>query len=198
MSNLKSKFICLVDMDGIVADFERHAIQEYNLISKIKLDEFNVDKYVGDKVIIDPSIDQQAYRLPFSWQGFFWSIPLIQNAQEGIRLLSEYFEIYFVTAEYRDNPFCVSEKQKWLEKYFSEWADNTIFTKHKHMVYGDLLIDDSPANLKSWSDGWGGLNSVKTASLEYAWIDKNITSFYSKNWVTLANQIIKYFKEVTV
>jgi 5'(3')-deoxyribonucleotidase len=187
--------ICLVDLDGIVADFERHAIQIYNEKTGANLDEFCPDKYVGDKVIIDESIDKVIYREAFSRMSFFAGIPMIKNAQEGMRLLSEHFDIYFLTTEYRSNTTCVYEKQRWLDKYFPEWADNTIFTKHKHMVYGDILIDDSPINLKKWSDGWGGLQSVQTASLEYAWIDKEITTSYSKDWIELANLIIHNYNK---
>jgi 5'(3')-deoxyribonucleotidase len=185
--------ICLVDMDGIVANFERRAIQVYNQKVGTSLDEFNVDKYVGDKTIIDESIDKWIYRKSFQEQFFFAEIPVIENAQEGIRLLSEHFDIYFLTTEYRSNPTCVYEKQQWLETYFPKWADNTIFTKHKNMVYGDILIDDSPMNLQKWSDSWGGLQTVKTASLEYAWINKEITTFYHKDWLKLAEMIIQGF-----
>lgn len=192
---MKQKPILLCDMDGIIADFERYALRCYNKKVEFdkKLDEAKVYNYVGDKIILDESIDKKLYREDFKYEGFFYNIPPIDGAKEALTRLSEYFNICFLTTEYRSNKTCVYEKQEWLNKYFKEWADNTIFTKHKDMVYGDLLIDDSPANLKKWSDSWGGLNTVTTASLEYHWTDKEITKIIGKNWQELADNIIKHF-----
>jgi 5'(3')-deoxyribonucleotidase len=196
MLNLKaSKLILLCDQDGILADFERHSLRMYNQRMGTTFDEDKCYEFVGSHIIIEPTINQKQYRKPFSEPGFFLGIPPIKNSQEAIEKLLEFFDIYIVTTEYRGNQTCAYEKQKWLQIYFPKIADNIIVTKHKELVYGDILVDDRPENLQKWSDSWGGLGTVKTASLEYHWINKEITSFYDKDWLLLADKIIQHFSK---
>lgn len=45
----------------------------------------------------------------------------------------------------------INERENWLHQHFrEEIGDRIIHTKHKHMVKGDVFIDDKPENVDAW------------------------------------------------
>jgi len=128
-------------MDGIIADFNLYSIQTYNrLYPSLKLDESDVNKYIGDHEVIDPRIDAKALRRPYKDPGSFINLPVISGSQLAVDKLRHFFEIYVLTTQYYGNPTCVHEKHVWLQRHFPAIADQGIFTKHKPMVRGDILV----------------------------------------------------------
>lgn len=185
-----NKPVLLLDMDGIIADFNRFSIRTYNDIHGTNLDEGKCDLYIYDHDVKDPSIDKKALRKPYTEPGAFINLPLIEGSQEGVARLSKFFEIYLLTTHYWSNPTCVYEKEVWLQRYFPALANNGIFTKHKPLVKGDVFVDDRPSNLAAWK---AKNPEGKTGTLEYNWTDKANTDFCADNWYDLATKIIEGF-----
>lgn len=72
-------------------------------------------------------------------------------AVHEINILKEYFTIIFVTASNVEHSIL---RLNQLQKLFS-WVtnDDIIHTKHKHLIKGDIIIDDSVHNILSSSCG---------------------------------------------
>ena len=188
---MTNKPVLLLDMDGIIADFNLYSIQTYNrLFPNAKLDEKNVNNYIGDHEVIHPSIDPKALRRPYKDPGAFINLPVMIGSQAAIEELEELFDIYVVTTQYYGNPTCVHEKHVWLQRHFPSIADKGIFTKHKSMVKGDILVDDRPANLAAYK---AANPKAKTASLEYPWSNPEVTDILSPTWEGLTKKIIGAF-----
>lgn len=182
---------CLLDMDGILANFNLYSLQTYNrLVPSAKLDENNVDKYIGDHEVLDPSIDAKLLRRPYKDPGAFINLPVIPGAQEAVARLEKYFNVYLLTTQYYGNPTCVHEKHVWLQRHFPSIADNGIYTKHKPLVAGAVFVDDRPVNLAAWK---ARNPSGLTASLQYHWSDPKVTDLLAPTWGELAEKIIGAF-----
>jgi 5'-nucleotidase len=78
---------------------------------------------------------------------FFLNLPLIDGAIDGIRELSDKYDLYFLSTPQWSNPFSWMEKRLWVEKHFNEWMfKRLILTHNKSLLRGEFLIDDRITN----------------------------------------------------
>lgn len=137
--------IILVDMDGVLANFEKGVLDSYRnrhpdqyYIPLEKRTDFRVQKEYPPE--LQPLI-QEIYRS----QGFFLNLPPIEGALEGLSKLSQDHQVYICTSPLLSNPFCLKEKYDWVIKHLGKsWTKQMVVTKDKTIVNGDLLIDDKP------------------------------------------------------
>lgn len=116
-----NKPIVYIDMDGVVADYDK---------LRATLTHVNYTSHEA--------------KVP---EGFFRSLDLIEGALEALPLLSEKYELYFLSTPQWSNPFCWSEKRLWVEDKFGELMfKRLILTHNKGLLKGDYLIDDRIAN----------------------------------------------------
>lgn len=77
------------------------------------------------------------------------------GAVQGVKKLAGASNLYFVTSPVDTNPTWCFDRRNWLIKLFGhELGEKVIFTGHKHMVRGDILIDDKIDNLEGWQKAW--------------------------------------------
>jgi 5'-nucleotidase len=101
---------------------------------------------------------------------FFYNLPAKEGAIEGIRKLSRFYDVVFVSAgEY----YSYEDKYHWIEKHLPFLPrPNLILTHRKDLVIGDVLVDDGPHNIltspaktkiifdKPWNRGLKGFPRV--------------------------------------
>ena len=117
------KKILLFDMDGVVADFDKCAINWARNMG-ISSQEFK---------------DKKMYRQP----GFYLELEPMEGAIEAIQKLEPKFEIRFVSAPSWSNPSSFTEKRLWIEKYLGNWAEKRMdLTFRKDLFMGHYLVDD--------------------------------------------------------
>jgi 5'(3')-deoxyribonucleotidase len=86
--------------------------------------------------------------------GFTEGLGLLLGAASGVRDLAKECDVYFVTSPIHSSPTWAYERRKWLIKWFGhEQGSKVVFTSHKHLVAGDVLVDDKPGNLENWNHG---------------------------------------------
>ncbi len=149
--------IILVDMDGVLADFDqevknRLAIKHPDIPILDTRENFYIsDDYPKHSLKIRAISDEQ---------GFFESLPLIEDALEGWqRLLDLKFHPIICSAPIRSNPYSKIEKLNWLKKHFvpvfgERVVDQAIITSDKHLSDGIVLIDDRPEIMNSDAASW--------------------------------------------
>lgn len=138
----------LIDMDGVCANLNRHlcALIEHDFDVVVSPDD--IKNY--DLSMSFPTVPKKSLYAYFHRAEFWSSLRPIEGAIEVITALhQEGHDIKFVTS----CPGGHDGKIKWLKKHFdfirkkpSPWYD-VIFTAHKHLVRGHLLLDDLPANV---------------------------------------------------
>lgn len=115
--------VLFIDMDGVVADFEKKA-EQLAIIAGITKDDF---------------IDRKFYRN----KGFYIDLEVLPGAKEAVFELRNYFEIRFLSACSWSNVFSFTEKRIWIEKHFGEWSEKRMdLTNKKDLSMGHFLIDD--------------------------------------------------------
>lgn len=109
-----------VDMDDVICDYTSAHAQN---------------------LLLHPGI-----QFPQSQYGFFSRLKPIDGAIKAVNDIhaSEKFDLYILTAPSVRNPFSYSEKRIWVEEHLGyELVDRLIICSHKHLLLGDILIDDN-------------------------------------------------------
>lgn len=140
--------ILFVDMDEVIADTYGAHLELYNSEFKGKLTkELCSGKEVWQMV---KEAHQESVRKHANRRGFFRNLRPIQDSQEVLKQLSTNYEIYIASAAMQF-PNSLEEKSEWLDEHFPfiPWQ-NRILCGHKHILKGDVLIDDRKYNLESF------------------------------------------------
>lgn len=82
---------------------------------------------------------------PQSISEFFLNLELKEKeTKKYLEKLSDYYDIWFLTAPSYMNPLSYTEKRLWIEKHFGiSWCKKLIFCVNKSLLKGNYLIDDS-------------------------------------------------------
>ena len=138
-----SKKSIAIDMDGVIADVEVQFLKWYERDYGIKI---NRDQLLGLSEE-DAFPEKTAVRKFANTPGFFSSLPVMQDAVESVKSLTEKYNIYIVSAA-MEFPNSLLEKFSWLNEHFPfiSWR-NIIFCGDKSIIDTDYLIDDHCKNL---------------------------------------------------
>ncbi|MGP1991094.1 5' nucleotidase, NT5C type [Zobellia laminariae] len=140
--------VIFVDMDEVIADTYGEHIEIYN---KDYNEQLTLDFFHGSEVWHKVPVDrQQSVRDHARNRGFFRNLKPIADAQAVLKELSEKHEVYIASAAMQF-PNSLEEKSEWLDEYFSFilWQ-NRILCGNKHILRGDVLIDDRSYNLETF------------------------------------------------
>ena len=138
-----------VDMDEVIADAYKAKVDIYN---KEFGGQLTLETCQGKEVWqCVPAEHQDTVKRFASRDGFFRDLKPIQNSQEVMEQLSKKFEVYIASAAMQF-PKSLREKSDWLDEYFPfiHWR-NRILCGNKHILHGDILIDDRSYNLESFN-----------------------------------------------
>lgn len=123
-----TKPVLLIDMDGVLADFDKRSTE---------LKEKGVKSH---KLFQHPD----AYR----------DLEPIEGSIEAWNRLQEKYDCYILSTPAWSNPDSWAEKRIWVEKYLGKTAHKKLILSHnKGLVKGEFLIDDRIANGVADFDG---------------------------------------------
>lgn len=137
-----------IDMDEVMADTYGAHIEIYNRDYQECLTH---EACLGNEVWQTIPVDrQESVRQHASTIGFFRELSPIADSQKVIRELSQKYEVYIASAAMQF-PNSLIEKSEWLDEHFPfiPWQ-NRILCGHKHILHGDILIDDRSYNLEDF------------------------------------------------
>ena len=149
---LPRKIRVLVDMDGVLADFEKSLIQIYQ---KEAPNLPVLPTYLRKGLCIDQQYDEffkqdwpqagEKLRNIMMREYFFRDLPPIAEAVNKVHCLLDNpnYDVSICTAPLTHNAFCTSEKLEWLEKFFGKrFKRKVIMTNDKTLINADILLDD--------------------------------------------------------
>jgi len=143
-----------VDMDGVLADFHRSAIEIITKQYKIPLKPeeeiitWEMEYWFDASYEIMHDIFQTLMK---ERDGFWRLFPVVKGALWEFKRLVDFYETYIVTSPFWDSEFCLKEKAQWVEKNLPFFdIRNFIMTNKKHIIDADILIDDSEKNIREF------------------------------------------------
>lgn len=135
----------LIDMDDVMADAVERFFEWYERDFGVRYTKNDIHGKKLNEIVADEH--KQIVRSYPHQPGFFKDLPVMENAQETIEALYKLHEIYVVSAamEFKHS---FLDKYEWLDKHFPfiHWK-RRIFCGDKHLIKGDVLIDDHDFNL---------------------------------------------------
>jgi len=140
---MKKKTI-LIDLDDTIVDFTRHFLEFTGLDSIINY--YEINDYFEQ---LDTPHRNKISKL-FAIPGLYDNVKPIPGAIEAIKLLKLYHDVYIVTRINSDSLTGFHEKAEWVKTYLDIDISHFIGTYAKHLLSADVLIDDSPPNVKQW------------------------------------------------
>jgi 5'-nucleotidase len=138
--------LILVDMDGVLADFEgaflRDWRQQYPDKPFISLDQRRTFYLLEDY----PRELRSEVHGVYTALGFFRKLDPIPGAIEALHIMRALsHEVFICTSPLYDYENCVLEKFQWVEDHLGKaWTQRIVMSADKTVVYGDVLIDDKP------------------------------------------------------
>jgi 5'-nucleotidase len=136
----------LVDMDGVLADFEGGFLklwkQAYPHKPYIPVENRNVF-YITDQY---PQEWRADIHQIFTQPNFFRNLEPIPGGREALSVMKALgLEVFICTSPLEEYRHCVLEKYEWVNEYLGpEWIEKIILTRDKTLVNADILIDDRP------------------------------------------------------
>lgn len=137
-----------VDMDEVIADTYMAHIEIYNRDFGEAL---TVEECHGKEVWqCVPTERQKSVRKHATREGFFSMLKPIEGSQEILEQLVKRYDLFIASAAMQ-YPNSLKEKSDWLDEYFPfiNWK-NRILCGDKHILKGDILIDDRGYNLQNF------------------------------------------------
>lgn len=159
------KPILAVDMDEVLADSITLVLEQYN---KAYLTNLNKHDLFG-KTIYDclPSSHISFIKEQQNSVDFYQKVSVVQDAQEGIAILSEKYDIYVVSAAL-EFPHSLASRCAFIAKNFPEltWK-KLIFCANKPLIKADILLDDMTENLVGFGANGYLFTAYHNAALNY-------------------------------
>lgn len=142
--------ICLVDLDGVVADLEAALVDR-------------VDELTGGRWRIEPA-DRTGFAIADNYlerygrraqqlvwdvmgaDGFYRNLPIIDGAVAGVAALEDAgWNVVFCTAPKLGSGTCATDKFEWMAEVFGRrLARRSMVAKDKTVAAGAVLVDDKP------------------------------------------------------
>lgn len=162
-----------VDMDEVLADTYGAHIERYNERHGTFLTK---EQCMGGEVWQQVPQHRELIWQHYYEPGFFRELDPISHSQEVLRELAGKFQVYVASAAMQF-PNSLIEKHKWLDEHFPfiHWR-NRILLGDKHVLRGDVLIDDRSHNLEAFQGRsilFTSPHNIHTSGFERAdtWID---------------------------
>ncbi len=138
--------IILVDMDGVLADYQSHLLARWEERHPNTFSLLPHEASEHDTEKLFPVAYRRELRAITEEEGFFRTLPPIAGGRAALEeMLRMGHDVRICTAPMKTHRNCVPEKFAWVETRLGQkWVERIILTRDKTFVQGDILIDDKP------------------------------------------------------
>ncbi len=77
--------------------------------------------------------------------------PFAQNAVESLKSLAD---VFIVTAPLPRSKSWTYDREIWLREHFDIRLNHVIHARTKHLVHGNVFVDDKLSNVEEWGAYW--------------------------------------------
>lgn len=145
----------LLDVDGVIADFANGFLKLVNAqfgtsYTPADITDFDIGKALGWSA----ERTEHAYSLITECDMFAARLAVYPSAQDGVARLLDVAEVYAVTSPWWSHPTWVRDRNNWLYANFGIGAGRVVHTAAKHLIAGDVLVDDKTSTCEEWRAAW--------------------------------------------
>lgn len=143
----------LLDCDGILADFVSAYLDIVRGVTGRSYSPHHVTQFsIETSLALSSDEAMVCNRAIGLAPGFARGIPVYEGAQDGLRRLQQIADVYVVTAPWNANPSWTHDREWWLKKHFDIPHSRVIHTSAKHLVRGDVFVDDKTSTCEAWRE----------------------------------------------
>lgn len=163
----------LLDVDGVVANFVDETLRKLKIHFSVVADHdasdwpvWSMADYSGFRQLCfsnerpEPKVISAMLSAVWTQPTFAAGISPYEGALDGVKSLMEIADVYFVTSPIWTSETWTYDRALWLRTYFDIDNSHIIFTSSKHLVRGDIFIDDKPETVEKWKQHNQGLAAV--------------------------------------
>lgn len=165
----------LVDSDGVMSDLLTPAIEVINKVGGYSFKPEDVKDYNICEGLGVPHM-WTALKTACATPSFVRGFGVIPGSLEGVKELRQIADVYAVTTP-MTVPTWAFERALWLDEKMGFTKDFVVQTEAKHVIEGDILIDDKPQNVEEWAkhhpEGLGIIFNA-TYNRDFVTMQKNI------------------------
>ncbi len=178
----------LLDCDGVLADFVGPFLDLVNEEFSTSTRREDVTRYDIAKALgWDDAFSASVSELVCRTLGMVERLPVIDGAREAVRALTGWGEIYVVTSPWPGHPTWAYERARWLWRHFGFASKHIVSTSAKHIIDGDVLVDDKTETLRAWRDAHPNGTAFQFRTLHNA--NDEWDGMWSDSWRDLADCI---------
>lgn len=143
-----------IDVDDVTAKFRQRIVDVANeLFGWDKQLEDCTSTFEVEKAMNLTKTQNAKLWVEVNKRGYAQTLDVMEGAAAAIDALARRHNVYFVTSPLKSSETWVHDRTKWIRRHFGQTLSNSIiYTKRKHMVDVDVLIDDNVEILKKWAD----------------------------------------------
>jgi 5'(3')-deoxyribonucleotidase len=184
--NNKREIIVILDVDGVLAQFHETATMMINELFGRNISINDFERW-GITSILKTEFEKEMFLKELQSPGFATSIMPYPEAQNAVKKLRELeVSVIFATSPNFQSLTWMRERQEWLEHYYSANVREIAQIHKKHLLIGDVFVDDRVKNVEQWAKA----NPGKKAILWDAPYNKNITHLYkTSDWDVIINEV---------
>ncbi len=141
----------LLDVDGVLADFiGRVCATIYNLSGLERTPEQVTEFDFCRSLALPADVARLVKRHISEEPGWWSSLEPLPGAVEGVARLREVADVYIVTSPWNSCRTWLHEREAWLATHFGIPHSRVIACSAKHLVAGDMLVDDKTETCAAW------------------------------------------------
>jgi 5'-nucleotidase len=149
----KTHQIALFDMDGTLADYDGRMSRDLRRIKERGEPDYSPHDHKAPK-FFGTRLD-----LIKGQSGWWLKLPKLKLGFDLLRAATDLgFQVQILTMGPHNTPSAWMEKVLWCHKHVGKSVKVTV-TDDKSLVYGKILVDDTPDYLETWLErhprGWG-------------------------------------------
>ncbi len=141
----------LLDCDGVLSDFIGSVCDLVRCHgggnrTPAEVTEFDFCKSLN----LDVDVAREVKREISTTPGWWSSLKVLPGALEGVAALREVADVYIVTSPWNSCRSWLCQRETWLKRHFDIPHARVIATSAKHLVSGDMLVDDKTETCVAW------------------------------------------------
>lgn len=145
----------LLDCDGVLANWWGGVLPLINeLLGTSHVIEDVTEFNFADALKMTPVDAARVKRMIGSTPRLAAGFAVCPGAIDGVRRLRDVADIHIVTSSWDSNETWEFDRKGWLKRHFGIGHHDVTFSAAKHIVSGDILVDDKTSTCEEWRAAW--------------------------------------------